>query len=153
VIGSESQYPRRARPRFIPGDRSHLSLLGRATKTVLPAIWLFLAGLWPQQDLYASPDYGLSVLALLGTAGCIGYAWAFLSRYRLSAFGATTLPAWPSSSTVVASGNPGRGEVWLLLVALLFSPLTILFSGLGGWVEARSITRGAYRATPALSPA
>lgn len=121
-------------------------------KTVLPAIWLFLAGLWPQQDLYASPDYGLSVLALLGTAGCIGYAWAFLSRNRLSAFGPAALPVWPSSSAIVASANPGRGEVWPLLVALLFAPLPILFSGLGGWVEARSIPRGAYRA-PALSPA
>lgn len=137
--------------RFLPGGGS---LLGSASKAVLPAIWLFLAGLWPQQDVYASADYGLSVLALLGTAGCIGYAWAFISRYRLTAFGPTALPAWPSSPAIIHSGSPGRGEVWPLLVALLFAPLPILFSGLGGWVEARSIPRGAYRAAaPALSPA
>ena len=124
-----------------------------ALSRFLPAIWLFLAGLWPQQDVYASADYGLSVLAVLGTAGCIGYLWAFISRYNLTAFGTTALPAWPSSSAIVTSGSPGRGEGWPLLVALLFAPLPILFSGLGGWVEARSIPRGALRAAPALSPA
>lgn len=120
---------------------------------MLPAIWLLLAGLWPQQDVYASADYGLSVLAILGTAGCIGYAWAFFSRYRLAAFGPTALAAWPSSPATFTPGNPGRGEVWPLLVALLFAPLPILFSGLGGWVEARSIRRGAHRAARAFSPA
>jgi hypothetical protein len=123
----------------------------RALKTVLPAIWLFLASLWPQQDLYANADYGLSVLAILGAAGCIGYAWAFISRYRLTDFGPASAPAWPSSPAIIAPGNPGRGEVWPLLVALLFAPLPILFAGLSGWVEARSIPRGAHRAAPAIS--
>jgi hypothetical protein len=123
-------------------------------KAFLPALWLFLAGLWPQQDLYASADYGLPVLALLGTAGCIGYAWAFIFRYRLADFGSASLPAWPSSPSIIIPGNPGRGEVWPLLVALLFAPLPVLFSGLGGWVEARSFFRGALRAGAlALSPA
>jgi hypothetical protein len=64
-------------------------------KTVLPAIWLFLANLSPQHDVYASADYGLPLLAVLGTAGCVGYALAFLSGHLLVSFGSGTLLAGP----------------------------------------------------------
>jgi hypothetical protein len=121
--------------------------LGAVSKSVLPAIWLFLAGFLPHQDVYANPDFGLSLLAALGTVGCVGYLLAFFSRHYQVPFGSTTLLVGLSSAKVVSPGNPGAGENWPLLVALLFGPFLVLFSGLGGWVEARGLSRGSRRAT------
>ena len=112
---------------------------------VLPAIWFLLAGLSPQQDVYANPDYGLSLLAALGTAGCLGYLLAAISRHHRLRLGARTLFFGPSQVGILSARASCGGEDWPLLVALLFGPLPILFSGLGGWVEARGIPRGARR--------
>jgi len=117
------------------------------SKSVLPATWLFLASFLPHQDVYANPDYGLSVLAALGTAGCVSYLLAFFSRNYQVPFGSPTLLVGLSSAKVVSAGSPGEGEDWPLLVALLFGPFLVLFSGLGGWVEARGLSRGSRRAT------
>jgi hypothetical protein len=117
------------------------------SKSVLPAIWLFLAGFLPHQDVYANPDYGFPVLAALGTVGCVGYLLAFISRHYEVPFGSFTLLAEFSSAAQVSASGPGEGEDWPLLVALLFRPFLILFSGLGGWVEARGLSRAARHAT------
>jgi hypothetical protein len=121
--------------------------LSAVSKTVLPAIWLFLAGFLPQQDVYANADYGLSLLAALGAVGCVGYLLASISRYYQAPFGSPTLLTGLSSEKLVSAGNPGEGEDWPLLVALLFGPFLVLFSSLGGWVEARGLSRRARRAT------
>jgi hypothetical protein len=42
----------------------------------------------------------------------------------------------PSSVATSSANGGGGGEGWPLLVALLFGSFLVLFSGLGGWVEA-----------------
>jgi hypothetical protein len=77
--------------------------------------------------------YGLSLLALLGAAG---YAASLTGRL------ATRLDPLPWGSPAAPTARAStlvqdlwaRGEGWPLLVALLFGPLAVLISGLGGWV-------------------
>lgn len=107
-----------------------------AWRTALPALWLLLADLSPQQEVYAGADYGLSMLAVLGTAGCLSYALALVSDRTLFGEGSAVSLAGPEPAGGLAlSGRTARGERWPLLIALLFAPLVILFSGLGGFVE------------------
>ena len=40
----------------------------------------------------------------------------------------------PARAFAPAPGLSERGEAWPLFVALLFGPLVVLISGLGGWV-------------------
>jgi hypothetical protein len=89
----------------------------------------------PQQDVYANPDYGLPLLAALGTAGCLSYLLAAIFRlYRAPFYQRDVLSRFSSVEAFSADGR--GGEEWPLLVALLFGSFLMLFSGLGGWVDA-----------------
>src|SRR5687767_774506 len=50
----------------------------------LPALGLLLFGLLAnvssREEIYTNPEYGFSILALFGAAGCIGHLAASLSR-------------------------------------------------------------------------
>lgn len=93
-----------------------------------------LAELAPPEDAYAGIGYGLSLLAVLGAAGCAARLTARLAT-RLDPLPWAS-PAAPAarSATWIAPGLLARGAGWPLLVALLFGPLAALISGLGGWV-------------------
>ena len=104
----------------------------------LPALGLLLLGLLAnvssREELYANPEYGFSILALFGAAGCIGHLAASLSRRS----GALDFACRISVRVLPAAAVPGGvwrsiGE-WPVLVALLFGPFVFLLSGLGGWV-------------------
>ena len=92
-----------------------------------------LADVAHPEEAYAGIDYGLSLLAFLGATGCV---------VSLTSKLATRLEPLPWISPAAPSVHafapvPGlrlRGEAWPLLVALLFGPLVVLISGLGGWV-------------------
>jgi len=102
-----------------------------------PLLALVLIGLLADvarpEEAYAGIGYGLSLLAFLGAAGGAVCLTSKLAA-RLD-----PLP-WAGPATPAArlfASDPGlsvRGERWPLLVALLFGPLVILISGLGGWV-------------------
>ena len=91
-----------------------------------------LADLARPEEAYAGIGYGLSLLALLGAAG---YAARLTGRLatRLDPLPWAS-PAAPAARASLVQGASARGEGWPLLVALLFGPLAVLISGLGGWV-------------------
>ena len=101
--------------------------------------------LLPQQDAYASAEYGFPLLAAVGAAGCIGYLLSAIFRLHRAPFSTRGLLFGSSSAATFVDGS---GEDWPLLVALLFGSFLMLFSGLGGWVDARPlrITRPALPA-------
>jgi hypothetical protein len=121
--------------------------LKSVSKTVLAALFLLLADiLLPQQDAYASAEYGFPLLAAVGAAGCIGYLLSAIFRLHRAPFSSRRL-LFGSSSAATSVDGGGSGEDWPLLVALLFGSFLMLFSGLGGWVDARlHITRPALPA-------
>jgi hypothetical protein len=92
-----------------------------------------LADVARPEEAYAGIGYGLSLLALLGAAW---YAARLTGRLatRLDPlpWGSPAAPAARTSTS--AQDFSSRGEGWPLLVALLFGPLAVLISGLGGWV-------------------
>ena len=102
-----------------------------------PLLALVLIGLLTDvarpEEAYAGIDYGLSLLAFLGATGCV-----VCLTSRLAA----SLDPLPWTSPVAAAfrafapapGVSTPGEAWPLLVVLLFGPLAVLISGLGGWV-------------------
>ena len=93
-----------------------------------------MANLSSREEVYANPEYGFSVLALLGAAGCIGHLAANLSRRSGTLDFACCVPIRVVLAATLPGGVPvGAGE-WPVLVALLFGPLVFLLSGLGGWV-------------------
>ena len=104
-------------------------------QTALFAVWLLLVDVSPQQDAYANPDFGLSLLAALGTAGCLSYLLSAIFRLYRAPFGSRGVLS-RSSSLEALSDDARGGEEWPLLVALLFGSFVMLFSGLGGWVDA-----------------
>jgi hypothetical protein len=105
---------------------------------MLAAMCLFLADvLLPQQEAYASAEFGFPMLAAVGAAGCIGYLLSAIFRLQRAQFGPRGLLFGSSSLAAFSVNGRGGGEDWPLLVALLFGSLPILFSGLGGWVDAR----------------
>jgi hypothetical protein len=107
------------------------------SKTVLAAVFLLLADiLLPQQDACASAEYGFPLLAAVGAAGSIGYLLSAIFRLHRAPFGSRALLFGSSSAATSTDGRRG-GEDWPLLVALLFGSFLMLFSGLGGWVDAR----------------
>lgn len=116
-------------------------------QTALFAIWLLLVDVSPQQDVYANPDYGLPLLAALGTAGCLSYLLTAIFRLYRAPVGSRGVLSRSSSVEAFAAGGRGGGEEWPLLVALLFGSFVMLFSGLGGWVDAHPrVTRPALPA-------
>ena len=102
-----------------------------------PLLALVLIGLLADvarpEEAYAGIGYGLSLLAFLGAAG-----GAACLTSRLVARLVPLPWAAPAASAArpfaTAPGLSGRGAAWPLLVALLFGPLAVLISGLGGWV-------------------
>ena len=114
---------------------------------MLAALFVLLADiLLPQQDAYASAEYGVPLLAAVGAAGCIGYLLSAIFRLHRVPFSSRGL-LFGSSSAAPSFDVVGSGEVWPLLVVLLFVSSLMLFSGLGGWVDARPrITRPALEA-------
>ena len=92
-----------------------------------------LADVARPEEAYAGIGYGLSLLAFLGAAGCAARLTARLAT-RLDQLPWASPAAPAARAETSASGLSVRGEGWPLLVALLFGPLAVLFSGLGGWV-------------------
>ncbi len=122
---------------FSPNPRKDAKQARATRPGTVPLLVLLLAGLLtdvaPHNEAYASLDYTLSLLALLGAAGCIA---SF--TYRLS-LNAGPLPwAGPTASRLpapaVLAGISESAEDWPLLVALLLGPLVVLLAGFGGWV-------------------
>lgn len=94
-------------------------------------LWNLLSG----AEAHGNVEYGFSLLAGLGVAGCLGHLAAYAyrnSEYLFSVFsvlgGAKSLEARHSGGVPIASAD------WPLLVALLFGPFSMLLAGLGGWV-------------------
>lgn len=94
-------------------------------------VLLLLPDALGHDEAYAGIDYGYALLALLGSAGCLGYLASRLSsRLDLLPGRARTILVPVRSN---ASGD-AIGEDWPLLVGLVFGPLILLLAGLGGWV-------------------
>lgn len=106
------------------------------SRTVAAVASLCVVVLLSDHGLCLDPEHGLPLLAAMGTVGCVGQLLAFLSRLRLGPGGAPCAPG-PLADPELAPERTERGEDWPLLVALLFGRITVLLSGLGGWVEAR----------------
>lgn len=102
-----------------------------------PLLALVLIGLLADvarpEEAYAGIGYGLSLLAYLGAAGCAACLTARLAT-RLDPLPWASPEAPPARTSAFVVGVSARGERWPLLVALLFGPLAVLISGLGGWV-------------------
>lgn len=99
---------------------------------------LLLAGLLtdvaPHDEAYASLDYAIALLVLLGATGsAAGFAYGLSQNPAPLPWNAPAPRGLPAPATLT-TGARGRGEGWPLLVALLFGPLVVLLSGLGGWV-------------------
>jgi hypothetical protein len=123
-----------------PLGGQNASPLRSVSKTALAAACLLLADLFlPQQDAYASAEYGFPFLAAVGAAGCVGYLLSAVLRLYRAPLGSRGLLFGSSSVATSSANNLARGEDWPLLVALLFRSFLILFSGLGGWVDARPV--------------
>lgn len=110
---------------------------GRLRTGAGPLLALVLVGLLADvarpEEAYAGIGYGLSLLALLGAAGCAARLTARLAT-RLDPLPWAS-PAAPAARAEASAPGPSvLGEGWPLLVALLFGPLVVLISGLGGWV-------------------
>lgn len=85
------------------------------------------------EEAHAAIGYGLSLLAFLGAAGgAVCLTSRLASRLDPLPWASPAAPAARPFSS--APGLSVRGERWPLLVALLFGPLVVLISGLGGWV-------------------
>ena len=101
-----------------------------------PFLALVLIGLLAEvarpEEAYAGIDYGLSLLAFLGATGAVCLTTRLATgRGPLPWAG----PVGPTARTFASVPDLSvLGERWPLLVALLFGPLVVLISGLGGWV-------------------
>ena len=116
--------------RVLGGDAGLRASAGPLLAIVLIGL---LADVARPEEAYAGIGYGLSLLAFLGAAGCAARLTARLATRLVPLPWAS--PAAPAArAETPASGLSVRGEGWPLLVALLFGPLAVLFSGLGGWV-------------------
>ena len=92
-----------------------------------------LADLARPEEAHASKGYGLSLVVLLGAAGYAARPTGRLAtRLDPLPWGSPAAPTARASTLV--QDLWARGEGWPLLVALLFGPLAVLISGLGGWV-------------------
>lgn len=123
-------------------DNDLLATPGALLRLVLPALGLLLAGLLPQEEVYAGIGYDLPLLAALSAVGCAGYLANHVLRHHEPLLAACTLLAGLISVAPVFGGvapgeYSGQPEP---VVSLLFS-FFVLFSGLGGWVEAQEFLR------------
>jgi hypothetical protein len=104
----------------------------------LSALGLLLFGLltslFSREEVYANLEYGFSVLALFGAAGCIGHLAASIYRSSGARAFACRLPGRTLPAAVAPGSVPCGTAGWPVLVALLLGPLVVLLSGLGGWV-------------------
>lgn len=105
-------------------------------RTVATVAGLCVVVLLSDHGLCLDPEHGLPLLAAMGTVGCVGQLLTLLGKLRLYPGATFATPGCLSGPALGTSGER-RGEDWPLLVALLFGRITVLFSGLGGWVEAR----------------
>lgn len=114
----------------------------RALLVYLPALGLFLAGLLPQEEVYADTGYGLSLLAALGALGCAGNLANYIFRHHQALFAACSMLSGLLSTALVFGGvAPGKRGGWPAPVISMFLSFFILLSGLGGWVGARDLFR------------
>ena len=121
--------------RTFEGDDRLPARAARAGAGPLLALVLIglLADVTRPEEAYAGIDYGLSLLAFLGATGCMVCLTSRLAA-RMDPL-PWAGPAAPAARAFAsAPGLLVRGERWPLLVALLFGPLVVLISGLGGWV-------------------
>lgn len=115
---------------------------GALLRLVLPAIGLLLAGLLPQQEVYAGIGYDLSLLATLSAAGCAGYLANHVIRHHEPLLAAcSVLAGFLPVAPVFGSVAPGEYGGWSAPVFSILLSFFVLFSGLGGWVEARDFFR------------
>ena len=110
---------------------------GRLGTGAGPLLALVLIGLLADfarpEEAYAGIGYGLSLLALLGAAGyTVRLTGRLATRLDPLPWASPAAPAARTSTSV--QDVSAKGEGWPLLVALLFGPLAVLISGLGGWV-------------------
>jgi hypothetical protein len=114
------------------GRISYLSLLlGAVVTPIIHLLW----DLIPDLTSYGNVEYELSVLAALGTVGCLGYLVARAYQNSGGLFNVRTfLPGTPASDARPHSRLSVESADWPLLVALLFGPFLVLLAGLGGWV-------------------
>ncbi len=117
------------------GWASYTALIFAALAVAVTLIVYLVWDLLPRLTSYGSIEYELSILAALGTAGCLGHLAARAYRNSggladvCSLFGVAPTPNVCSRvETSVESAS------WPLLVALLFGPFSLLLAGLGGWV-------------------
>ncbi len=115
----------------------------RALLFSLPALGLFLAGLLPQEEVYAETGYGLSLLAALSALGCAGHLANYLFRHRETLFAACSMLAGLlSMALVLGSIAPGQCVWRPAPVISMLSSFFVLFSGLAGWVGVCALLRG-----------
>ncbi|HET7479617.1 MAG TPA: hypothetical protein VFJ72_08905 [Rubrobacteraceae bacterium] len=102
-----------------------------------PVLVVLVSGLLtyfaPHDEAYAGADYGISLLATLGAAGCIGYLASRISL-RLDLLPRLRPAASGLLPSALTTAGPETGEDWPVLVALLFGLFLMLLAGLGGWV-------------------
>ncbi len=119
---------------FAGNDRLRASAARAGAGPLLALVLIgLLADVARPEEAYAGIDYGLSLLAFLGAAGCAVYLTSRLAT-RLDPLPGAGIFAPGGRLFASVSGLSARGEGWPLLVALLFGPLVVLISGLGGWV-------------------
>lgn len=111
-------------------------------RLVLPAIGLLLAGLLPQQEVYAGIGYNLSLLATLSAVGCAGYlANHVIRRHEPLLAACSVLAGLLPVAPIFGSVAPGKHGGWPTPVFSILLSFFVLFSGLGGWVEAHYLFR------------
>ncbi len=121
-------------------------------RLVPPTIGLLLAGLLSQQDVYAGTGYDLSLLVALSVVGYAGYLANHVVRHHEpSPAACSVLDELLSVAPVFGRVAPDEYGGWPgSVVSTLFS-FFVLFSGLGGRVEARDLLRESPLTAPNLA--
>jgi len=97
-------------------------------------LFSLLVNVFYREEVYANLEYGFPMLALFGAAGCIGQLTVSISRRSGMLASACCIPTGVLPSTDVNDSVRGETSDLPVLIALLFGPLVVLLSGLGGWV-------------------
>jgi hypothetical protein len=113
------------------GRVSYLSLMLAAVTPVVYLLWDLLTN----PLFHGNVEYELSVLAALGTAGCLGHLLARAYHNSGSLLQVcSSLTGTLNADALRPSRLSLRNADWPLLIALLFGPFLVLLAGLGGWV-------------------